>query len=400
MGRSGSGKTTLLQILGGRITNEVSGHVSIFGEPYRKTMRSMISYVWQDDLFFPSTTFTVRDQLMFEAFVKLPPSVSHSEIKALVNGMMAEMQIDHRADISLQLISGGERRRTSVAKELLSDPKVLLIDEGTSGLDSAAAYDLLLRLKTIAQVKNIPIVAVIHQPSTRSFYLFDVVLVLSEGSCVYRGPPTDCMTYLSKTGFDSPALQCNPADYILDLLFSQEVHDPVHGMWPRYVLQAAWQRCEAELCQASDTSDTVQVREDRTDTAPREENGGPSLALSGPTIASINDNDEPSIVPMDIESGPSFTSADCDKDHQPTKVPPTTHTSYQSSYPRQVYAVLTRSFKANYRTEFGSVNVLQAVFMAVLVGLCWFQTPHTESKVLDLSGYVLFTIAYWFFSGM
>ena len=360
MGRSGSGKTTLLQILGGRVTRKVTGSVTILGQPYCKAMRTQISYVWQQDIFFPSPTFTVHDQLIFEAYVKMPSTTPRVEILERVDSVMKEMKIDHRADTSLQVISGGEQRRTSIAKELLSDPTVLLVDEGTSGLDSAAAFDLLLKLQSLARDKQIPVIAVIHQPSSRAFHLFDTVLMMSEGCCVYRGPPAQCMSYLASVGVAPPENHCNPADFMLDLLFSQELDSD--GMWPRHKLYYAWRAHEAQ-------------------------SGAQAIGVGGGT-----DIEQKSTSPVAVSEMESDSNDDGEEYSNTVE--------YKSSYRRQVHAVLVRSFKASSAVEFGIMNILQTVFMAMLVGLCWFQTPHQESRISDLAGYVLFTIAYWFFAGM
>ncbi len=394
MGRSGSGKTTLLQVLAGRVTKRVAGQVRIEGQLYNKTMRSQISYVWQHDIFFPSPSFTARDLLMFEAYVKMDASISHEKIVDNVKAVMEQMQIDSRADVSLQLLSGGERRRASIAKELLSNPRVLMIDEGTSGLDSAAAYDLMLKLKHLATEKHIPVIAVIHQPSSRAFYLFDHVLILSEGCCVYRGPPSQCMTFLDASGFTPPESHCNPADFMLDLLFSQEVD--VDGILPRHKLYYAWIEMEKQLADSESSllvakSFTknpgvvdVELKDEETGRVTKDTDGE-ALETAAEQSTSPTDDDENS-------DGCLVTEGDEDLY--------TTLSEYKSSYFRQVYAVLVRSFKASYETEFGSINILQTLFMAVLAGLCWYQVPQKEDRISDLAGYVLFVIAYWFFAGM
>jgi ABC-type multidrug transport system ATPase subunit len=246
MGMSGCGKTTLLQVIGGRMVDQVSGQVFIQGIPYDKVMRSHISYVWQDDAFFPASNFTVRDQLMFTSYVQMPYTESHQQIVEAVNRALETMHLEHCADTPVHYVSGGEKRRASIAKELLTDPRVLLIDEGTSGLDSAAAFDLLNKLKGLAKKNQIPVVMSIHQPSTRAFHLFDNVLMLSEGHCVYRGRPDQCMNYISKFGFAMDGMQdnYNPADFVIDVLYSQVV-DEKTGKWPRYALMTAWLEKEA-----------------------------------------------------------------------------------------------------------------------------------------------------------
>ena len=395
MGRSGSGKTTLLQVLAGRVTKRVTGEVRIQGQLYNRTMRSQISYVWQHDIFYPSPSFTVRDLLMFEAYVKMDAATPHEKIMNNVKVVMEQMQIEARADVSLSLLSGGERRRASIAKELLSDPRVLMIDEGTSGLDSAAAYDLLLKLQHLASDKHIPVIAVIHQPSSRAFYLFDHVLVLSEGCCGFRGPPSQCMAFLKRAGFTPPESHCNPADFMLDLLFSQEVD--VDSILPRHKLYYAWldkekQKADGETLAVKSATNNPGGEEEEEGEPKNEDTERVSKCTEDEALETVTS--EQSTSPTDDVESDECLVTEGDDDLY------TSQPEYKSSYFRQVYAVLVRSFKAGYETEFGYINILQTIFMAVLAGLCWYQIPQTESRISDLAGYVLFVIAYWFFAGM
>ena len=80
-----------------------------------------------------------------------------------------DLGLNHCADSPLLLISGGERKHTSIGMEIISDPEILLIDKGTSGLDSTAAVSFIRLIKSIASGLPIPVVQAIHQPSTAVF---------------------------------------------------------------------------------------------------------------------------------------------------------------------------------------------------------------------------------------
>ncbi|KAJ6764042.1 ABC TRANSPORTER G FAMILY MEMBER 25 [Salix purpurea] len=98
---------------------------------------------------------------------------------------------------------------------MLINPSLLILDEPTSGLDATAAYRLILTLGSLAQ-KGKTIVTSIHQPSSRVYQMFDSVLVLSEGRCLYFGKGSEAMSYFQSTGY-SPSFPMNPADFLLDL---------------------------------------------------------------------------------------------------------------------------------------------------------------------------------------
>ena len=91
-------------------------------------------------------------------------------------------------------ISGGERKRTSIGYELITEPSVLLLDEPTSGLDSSTSKRILKLLRKEAQ-RGMTVLATIHQPSADLFMMFDRVIVLSEGHTIYTGPPLTVRPY-------------------------------------------------------------------------------------------------------------------------------------------------------------------------------------------------------------
>jgi len=88
---------------------------------------------------------------------------------------------------TLKSISGGERKRTCIGYELITDPNLVLLDEPTSGLDSSTAFRICSMLKKEADA-GMTVVATIHQPSNEVFDLFDRLIVLQDGYTIYQGP--------------------------------------------------------------------------------------------------------------------------------------------------------------------------------------------------------------------
>lgn len=118
-------------------------------------------------------------------------------------------------------LSGGERKRLSIASELLTNPSVLLIDEPTSGLDSFTAIQLIKSLKHFAQSTQKNVVLSVHQPSSRMFQMFDTLLALSNGRTAYFGPANEMAGHMASLSLPIQP-NYNPADFLLETLKYEE----------------------------------------------------------------------------------------------------------------------------------------------------------------------------------
>ncbi|XP_020248344.1 ABC transporter G family member 11 [Asparagus officinalis] len=217
MGPSGSGKSTLLDALASRLATNAfsSGHVLLNG---RKTKLSFgaAAYVTQDDNLIG--TLTVRETIMYSAKLRLPDKMAAEEKRALVEGTIIEMGLQDCADTvignwHLRGISGGEKRRVSIALEILMRPRLLFLDEPTSGLDSASAFFVTQTLRSLSRDGR-TVIASIHQPSSEVFELFDRLYLLSGGKTVYFGQASDAYDFFAQAGFPCPSLR-NPSDHFL-----------------------------------------------------------------------------------------------------------------------------------------------------------------------------------------
>ncbi|EFQ99789.1 hypothetical protein MGYG_02802 [Nannizzia gypsea CBS 118893] len=224
MGPSGSGKTTLLNVLAGRassLRNGVNGEVLVNGRTASKeTFRHLSSYVEQEDVLIGS--LTVEETLYFAAQLSLSRSIPKKDriqrIKYLLNSFGIQNQAKTLIGTPIRKgISGGQKRRVSVAAQLITCPKIIFLDEPTSGLDSTASYEVMSFVKALARKNNLIVIASIHQPSTSMFQSFDKLLILSAGKTCYFGPGKDMKAYLDKIGHPMP-IQINPAEFVLDLV--------------------------------------------------------------------------------------------------------------------------------------------------------------------------------------
>ena len=221
IGGSGSGKTSLLNSMSGRLAvgNRLatSGRTLFNGSEDVSGIRS--AYVIQQDILLP--TLTVRETLTYAAQLRLPSSVDAKERKQLVEEVILELSLKEAADTRIgnnahKGCSGGEKRRTSIGVQLLSNPSLLWLDEPTTGLDSTSAHQVVKTLQTLAR-NGRTIIVTIHQPRSEIWDLFDNVILLSRGSPAYAGSAKECLPYFAKLGHEMPPFT-NPAEYLIDVV--------------------------------------------------------------------------------------------------------------------------------------------------------------------------------------
>ncbi|KAF2823740.1 ATP-binding cassette transporter-like protein [Ophiobolus disseminans] len=223
MGPSGSGKTTLLNILAHRAAIPkaiVQQELYVNGKTTDlESFRKLSGYVEQEDALVGS--LTVRETLYFAAKLGLPASISASERTSRITSLLQSFGLTHQANTLIGTplrkgVSGGQKRRVSVASQLITGPKVLFLDEPTSGLDARASWEVMRFVREVAREFKILVIASIHQPSTATFELFDKLMLLSKGKVVYNGPVGDVRGYFGGLGYEMP-LYTNPAEFLLHL---------------------------------------------------------------------------------------------------------------------------------------------------------------------------------------
>mmetsp|Transcript_42639 Transcript_42639/g.70919 ORF Transcript_42639/g.70919 Transcript_42639/m.70919 type:complete len:659 (-) Transcript_42639:137-2113(-) len=221
LGPSGAGKTTLLNLLAlergvGRVSGRLllNGHILSF-----PLFRRYCAYVRQHDNLWAFLTCAEHLQYAVRLF---QPTRSRNEQQDMVDELCQGMGLGscrntRAGNQYFRGLSGGQRRRLSLAVALSKDPLLILLDEPTSGLDAHAASSIMSFLQEIARTWNVAMVFTIHQPSFTVFSTFDDCLFLTAGHVAYRGSGENLTPYLSSVGFPVP-LSCNPAEFILDLI--------------------------------------------------------------------------------------------------------------------------------------------------------------------------------------
>jgi ABC-type multidrug transport system ATPase subunit len=221
MGPSGCGKSSLLNFLNDRIDfkrgTKHSGEIYINRENTAENnlkITNYSSYVMQDDVLFDILT----PKETFNFVCKLKDNLTQEEMDKKIDTLLDDLQLKKCQNTfigsqSKKGISGGERKRTSIGVEILSNPSILFLDEPTSGLDSQTSFTIISYLGELARRENKAVIFTIHQPSSNIYGLFDKLLIMNKGKMVYQGLPTGVVDYFGNGVLNLPLEgKANPAD--------------------------------------------------------------------------------------------------------------------------------------------------------------------------------------------
>ncbi|MDC9005532.1 ABC transporter ATP-binding/permease protein [Mycobacterium marinum] len=187
IGGSGAGKTTLSRLIAG-YTSPSSGTVTFEGHNIHAdyaSLRSRIGMVPQDDVVHRK--LTVNQALGYAAELRLPPDTSKEDRAQVVAGVLDELGLTQHADTRVDKLSGGQRKRASVALELLTGPSLLILDEPTSGLDPALDLQVMMMLRQLADAGRV--VLVVTHSLTYLDICDQVLLMAPGGKTAFLGPP-------------------------------------------------------------------------------------------------------------------------------------------------------------------------------------------------------------------
>ncbi|KAE8982656.1 Pleiotropic drug resistance protein 1 [Phytophthora rubi] len=247
LGQPGSGKPSLMKLLSGRfpkdksvtIQDQVAYNGASAAELHRR-LPQLVSYVPQRDKHYPE--LMVKETLEF-AHAACGGELSERDASCLVNGSpeenaealkAARAMARHHPDVVIQQlglencqntvvgdamlrgVSGGERKRVTTGKMAFGNKHVMMMDEITTELDSAATFDIITTQRSLAKRFRKTVAISLLQPSPEVFALFDDVMILNAGYLMYHGPCEKALAYFESLGFKCPPSR-DVADFLLDL---------------------------------------------------------------------------------------------------------------------------------------------------------------------------------------
>ncbi|XP_059626840.1 ABC transporter G family member 3 [Cornus florida] len=216
MGPAKSGKSTLLRALAGRLHNSAKMYGEVFVNGAKSHLpHGSFGFVERETTLIGS--LTVREFLYYSALLQLPGffcqkrSVVEDAILAMSLGDYANKLIGGHC--YMKGLPNGERRRVSIARELVMRPHILFIDEPLYHLDSVSALLMMVTLKKLAS-SGCTLIFTIYQSNTEVFGLFDRICLLSNGNTLFFGETLACLQHFSNAGFPCPIMQ-SPSDHFL-----------------------------------------------------------------------------------------------------------------------------------------------------------------------------------------
>ncbi|XP_014787014.1 ATP-binding cassette subfamily G member 4 [Octopus bimaculoides] len=411
MGPSGAGKSSLMNILAGYRTSNVSGDILIKGkERNLRTFRKMSCYIMQDDHLLPH--LSVEESMMCSANLKLNEKMSKAEKQSLVDEILETLGLTETKKTRTGNLSGGQRKRLSIALELVNNPPIMFFDEPTSGLDSASCYQCISLLKSLAAGGR-TVVCTIHQPSAKLFEMFDHLYMLAEGQCIYRGCVSNLLPYFEKQGVVCPPYH-NPADFAIEVAVGEYGIEKVNQLIlavkngrcvrplpsPEIVIndqeKAALMRCEKEAMMVNGTP-MVHHNQHEYDWNPELEEKKKLMepaALSNLCNGYTNNH-----LPVQVDhikphiNTPTIVTKADENDYE-------LHTFATSCF-TQFRILFIRTFITILRdTTLTRLRLLAHVSVGVLIGLLYLGIGNEASKVFNNTGCLFFCMLFLMFTAL
>jgi ABC-type multidrug transport system ATPase subunit/pSer/pThr/pTyr-binding forkhead associated (FHA) protein len=235
VGGSGAGKSTLLDALNG-LRPAQQGTVLYNGQDYYAHLAAFsaqLGYVPQDDIVHRD--LTVERALYYAAKLRLPSDFTDEQIERRIREALEDVDLSHRRELMVRSLSGGQRKRVSIALELLANPSVFFLDEPTSGLDPGLDRRMMSLLRNLAD-RGRTVVLVTH--ATNNINACDYVCFLCAGGrLAYFGPPEQAKVYFDKSDFAEIYSSLEPTEQNPDIPAEAEARFRASPEYQRYVAE-------------------------------------------------------------------------------------------------------------------------------------------------------------------
>uniref|UniRef100_A0A1A9W0H8 ABC transporter domain-containing protein n=1 Tax=Glossina brevipalpis TaxID=37001 RepID=A0A1A9W0H8_9MUSC len=409
MGPSGAGKSTLLNILSGYKTTNIEGVVTMNGhERNLSAFRKLSAYIMQDNQLH--SNLTVQEAMTVATNLKLSRKFTKAQKNSMIDDILLTLSLSEHRNTLTRNLSGGQKKRLSIALELVSNPPIMFFDEPTSGLDSSTCFQCISLLKMLAEGGR-TIICTIHQPSARLFEKFDQLYTLADGQCVYQGSTQQLVPFLSTLNLECPSYH-NPASYIIEVACGE------HGDHTERLVQAIDYgkkdiRTAADYAGLKVRNDILQVQNlkailDKNETANTisgkyDENlTFNNSILKGNLVNDIaKEPSEPAITTnekgdamIELEKNDNCSTALLTSDI-------TSPERYPTSQLHQFFVVLRRTLLFNFRDwTLMYLRFFAHMLVGFLIGTLYYDIGNDGSKVLSNLGFLFFNMLFLMYTSM
>ncbi|XP_046387516.1 ATP-binding cassette sub-family G member 1 [Ischnura elegans] len=432
MGPSGAGKSTLLNILTGYKTTGMEGSITINGrERDLSQFRKLSAYIMQDNQLHAN--LTVEEAMGVAASLKLAQDVSSDKKAIMIQEILETLGLqEHRATMTGSL-SGGQKKRLSIALELVSNPPIMFFDEPTSGLDSSSCFQCISLLKYLA-LGGRTIICTIHQPSARLFEKFDHLYTLADGQCVYQGSTTQLVPFLATLDLVCPSYH-NPASFIIEVSCGEygdhvkklvdaiengknDIHNGIKLPEVKHVGDGGSKSKQPNGSSARDRIESVNLYEeqmDKGDKFAKGEQAEKNLALINLSLATNDILKAPLAVPegsLEVIVEPSPKGVDAgqagDVDGKPEEMDTLLDASeivsskaYPTSGFTQFWIVLKRTLLFSRRDwTLMYLRLFAHILVGFLIGALYYDIGNDGAKVLSNLGFLFFNMLFLMYTSM
>ncbi|XP_061401043.1 ATP-binding cassette sub-family G member 1-like [Musca vetustissima] len=411
MGPSGAGKSTLLNILSGYKANNIEGSVTMNGhERNISAFRKLSAYIMQDNQLHGN--LTVQEAMTVATNLKLSKKFTKAEKQSMIDDILLTLSLSEHRNTLTRNLSGGQKKRLSIALELVNNPPIMFFDEPTSGLDSSTCFQCINLLKMLAEGGR-TIICTIHQPSARLFEMFDQLYTLSDGQCVYQGSTKQLVPFLSTLNLECPSYH-NPASYIIEVACGE------HGDHTRRLVDAIGNgskdiRSTADYAELKARNDLMKVQNlkailDKNDAA--NSTGGKfednlklnngilksnlvnDIAKESATAGPVVSTNEKGDAMIELEKTDNCTTALLSSEI-------TSPERYPTSQFHQFWIVLKRTLLFSFRDwTLMYLRLFAHLLVGFLIGALYYDIGNDGAKVLSNLGFLFFNMLFLMYTSM
>ncbi|XP_076296278.1 ATP-binding cassette sub-family G member 1 isoform X3 [Lasioglossum baleicum] len=413
MGPSGAGKSTLLNILTGYKWSGVEGSITMNGhERNLSAFRKLSCYIMQDNQLHAN--LTVAEAMKVASNLKLGSHVSKAEKEEVIQEILETLGLSEHVNTMTSNLSGGQKKRLSIALELVNNPPIMFFDEPTSGLDSSSCFQCISLLKTLARGGR-TIICTIHQPSARLFEMFDALYTLADGQCVYQGSTSQLVPFLRNINLNCPSYH-NPASFIIEVScgeYGDNIKSLVNAIQNgKYDIREGHPFPESkpeplnneptEAFQKDNAAENAESK-DKNDVKNLEEKfqeNNSKMTNSRSLIPTFANNDIAKqaevVISMDVDKKDNAESALLDD-----SITGTTPERYPTSEYQQFWIVLKRTLLFSRRDwTLMYLRLFAHILVGLLIGALYYDIGNDGAKVLSNLGFLFFNMLFLMYTSM